>query len=249
MTSKCGSRIIHHWAHFNRKQCDPWWENETEWHRSWKNYFPEECREVSHISDSGEIHRADIKTTTGIIIEIQHSHMSDEERISREEFYQNMLWIIDGSVFRKNFDIYHMLPHPHSKIADDIVWSKAKRHYNGANRGMFFRLSDARKENPLIKKEELNYGVVHWYSEIEDEIELYYVGHHQYDWVKPRKTWLDAKCPVYIDFGYNNLLIKLETYDNSKLQCIRYVSKKKFLQDVMSKNNIEDVTTIPKLKG
>ena len=35
--AKCGPRIIHHWAHQNIKECDPWWENETLWHRNWKN--------------------------------------------------------------------------------------------------------------------------------------------------------------------------------------------------------------------
>lgn len=40
MIAKCGPRILHHWAHAGRRNCDPWWENETEWHREWKNLFP-----------------------------------------------------------------------------------------------------------------------------------------------------------------------------------------------------------------
>jgi competence protein CoiA len=87
--AKCGPRVMHHWAHYRVKDCDPWWENETQWHRDWKNRFPVDCREVSHIAKDGEIHRADIKTPTGIVIEIQHSSMTDAERIFREEFYQN----------------------------------------------------------------------------------------------------------------------------------------------------------------
>ena len=27
MIAKCGSRVIHHWAHLHDKNCDPWWEN------------------------------------------------------------------------------------------------------------------------------------------------------------------------------------------------------------------------------
>lgn len=91
--AKCGPRIMHHWAHHRIRDCDPWWENETAWHREWKNKFPLECREVSHVAEDGEIHRADIKTPTGIVIEIQHSSMTDAERISREEFYQNLVWV------------------------------------------------------------------------------------------------------------------------------------------------------------
>ena len=144
--AKCGPRIVHHWAHFRIRDCDPWWENETLWHREWKNNFPAEYREVSHIASDGEIHRADIKTPKGIVIEFQHSAMTDEERISREEFYQNMIWVIDGRGFKNNFDIYHKLPDPNSDIAQDLVWTKAKRHMNGSNEGLFFRLSEMEKD-------------------------------------------------------------------------------------------------------
>jgi len=242
MIAKCGPRIIHHWAHYGRKQCDPWWENETEWHRAWKNLFPEECREISHIADDGEIHRADVKTPTGIVIEIQHSAMTDKERISREDFYQNMVWVIDGSLFKDNFDVYHMLPDPGSVIAEDIVWAKAKRHMNGANNGIFYRLSEASKDKPQVKKEELKWGWIHSLRDIKEEIEASYSGYHQYDWVRPRKTWLDSKSPVYIDFG-DEFLVRLKVYDESKLNCIRYVSKRKFLHDVMVENNAKDIAT------
>lgn len=141
--AKFGPRIRHHWAHESVRDCDPWWENETPWHREWKKCFPVECREVTHVSHDGEIHRADIKTPTGIVVEIQHSSMSDSERISREEFYKNMIWVVDGKGFKRDFDIYHMLPNPQSELAQDIVWSKAKRHMHGANAGLFFRLSEA----------------------------------------------------------------------------------------------------------
>ena len=28
-----------HWAHHPVRHCDPWWEGETEWHRTWTNHF------------------------------------------------------------------------------------------------------------------------------------------------------------------------------------------------------------------
>ena len=104
MVPKCGPRILHHWAHASRRDCDPWWENETQWHRDWKNLFPEVCRERSFTAPDGEIHRADIITPTGIVIEVQHSAMTDAERQSREAFYQNLVWIVDGSGFRDQFE-------------------------------------------------------------------------------------------------------------------------------------------------
>ncbi len=240
MIAKCGPRIMHHWAHHRPKACDPWWENETPWHREWKNLFPIECREVSHTADDGEIHRADIKTTTGIIVEIQRSFITDSERQSRENFYGNLVWVIDGSGFRKNFDIYHRLPDPKSELARDIVWIKAQRHMNGANAGLFFRLSELRKENPNITRAEVRSGWIHSIADIQDKVDQSYNGCHQYDWIRPRRTWLDAKCPVYIDFG-GECLVKLETYDESGFKCVRYVAKPKFVHDAMTERSATDI--------
>ena len=35
--------------------------------------------------------------------------MSDKERVAREDFYKNLVWVLDGRGFLQNFDIYHML--------------------------------------------------------------------------------------------------------------------------------------------
>lgn len=242
MVAKCGPRILHHWAHAGRRNCDPWWENETVWHREWKELFPEICREISHTAPDGEIHRADIKTPTGIVIEIQHSSMTDIERLSRESFYGNLVWVIDGRGFRDNFDIYHLLPDPMSDLAQDLVWSKAQRHMNGSNRGLFFRPSENQDHQPGATKATLKGGWVHGIHEIEDQVNASYHGHHQYDWVRPRKTWLDATCPVYIDFGGDSLM-RLEIYDETGLRCIRMISKRKFVHDVMVETSAQAIAT------
>lgn len=242
--AKCGPKIINHWAHFRLKDCDPWWENETQWHRDWKNIFPLECREVSHVAADGEIHRADVKTPTGIIVELQHSPMSDKERISREEFYKNLVWVIDGREFQKNFDIYHALPNPESELAKELIWFKAKRHLNGSNRGIFLKLKEVQEDKPEITKANIGEkrvgGYMHFMYEIEEELNKNYNGYHQFDWVRPRSTWLEAKCPVYIDFGGAHL-VKLETYDETGLKCVRYISKSKFMYDVMHEDKVENI--------
>jgi competence protein CoiA len=229
---------MHHWAHAGRRHCDPWWENETHWHRAWKSHFPDHCREISHTASDGEIHIADIKTPTGIIIEVQHSDMTDAERLSRETFYGNLVWIVDGSAFRKNFDIFHRLPDPTSELAQDLVWFKAQRQMHGATGGIFWRLS----ENPGSTKSDNSMVEVHGIHEIEEQVNQVYSGHHQYDWVRPRRTWLDATCPVYVDFG-NDLLAKLEIYDDSGLPCIRLVSKRKFLHDAMIEKSAQAIAS------
>ena len=95
--ARCGDIRVPHWAHKGRRNCDPWWENETEWHRAWKNEFSPDWQEVIHTAQEGERHVADVKTETGMVIEFQHSHLKPEERVARETFYKKMVWVVDGT--------------------------------------------------------------------------------------------------------------------------------------------------------
>ena len=101
LIAKCGEIKVHHWAHKGNRNCDPWWETETEWHRSWKNKFPVEWQEVVHHADNDEKHIADVKTPTGWILEFQHSYLKPEERRSRDAFYSKLIWVVYGAR-RKN---------------------------------------------------------------------------------------------------------------------------------------------------
>jgi len=102
LVAKCGEIKVHHWSH--KKKCDDhWWENETEWHRNWKNKFPKEWQEIIQRDESGEKHIADVKTGSGWTIEFQHSPISKEERDSRDYFYNKLIWIVDGT--RRKTDI------------------------------------------------------------------------------------------------------------------------------------------------
>jgi hypothetical protein len=98
MTPKCGEERMNHWAHKGKHKCDPWWDNETEWHRSWKSNFPGEWQEVIHTDEeTGEKHIADIKTDSEWVIEFQHSPIKPEERQARNQFYEKLVWIVDGT--------------------------------------------------------------------------------------------------------------------------------------------------------
>ncbi len=96
LIAKCGELKVNHWSHKGNRNCDPWWENETEWHRSWKSNFPKEWQEIVHFDESGEKHIADVKTKNGWVLEFQHSFLSQEERQSRNLFYQQLVWVVDG---------------------------------------------------------------------------------------------------------------------------------------------------------
>lgn len=234
--AKCGEKIMWHWAHKSKKDCDPWWENETEWHRNWKERFPENFREIVHKCElTGERHRADIKSDKGIILEIQNSPISLEELRSREEFYKNLVWIVNADKFRNRFHLFinNLLPKPESKEFDDIVFMPTKNIHSCT---MYWRKSENR--NPT--GDGFN-DMVHIRSSRELKIASghHYVGHHPFYWQKPHIAWLEAKCPVYLDFG-TNILLRFENY-RDQFKCVRAIAKEKVISDILCKDNVHDI--------
>ncbi|MFH7030020.1 MAG: competence protein CoiA [Heteroscytonema crispum UTEX LB 1556] len=231
--SKCGNRKVWHWAHESLKHCDSWWENETSWHRLWKSYFPVKNQEIIHFDEvTGEKHIADIKTDNGMVIEIQNSPMSEEELHSRESFYGNMIWIVNGEKFRNNFTILDRLPKPFCEFFEDIVF--LPKHPNATYIGlMYYRKSE-------------NFGYENWcnsggvgsspslsfssrtsidHKELKQRIEDNYEGHHLFKWKNSRTVWFQAEKPVFIDFGGNRLWQLRKYYDGRDLWCVQKISK------------------------
>ena len=131
---KCGEINIWHWAH-KAGECDTWKEPETQWHLDWKSLFQKDFVEVP----IGE-HRADVYNGK-MTVEFQHSPIQVSDIQAREEFYDNMIWVLDAREFIENFRSFIAKP--------------------GKYRG--------------------NYYTFRWYH--------------------PRKTWLAATKPVFIDFN------------------------------------------------
>lgn len=98
LVAKKGELRNDHWAHINGRKCDDWYEPKGEWHRSWQGLFPKECQEVAVIDEqSGQRHIADIRTSDGLVIECQYSHLSRQEIEERERFYGEMVWLVSGT--------------------------------------------------------------------------------------------------------------------------------------------------------
>lgn len=108
--------------------------------------------------------------------------------------------------------------------------------------GSIFHLSEYHEDYPDTVKRDVNSGYIHGIREIKDQVTREFHGHCQFDWVRPRKTWLDVTCPVYIDID-NDILARLETYDESGLECIFIVSKKRFTQGAMIANDARAVVS------
>lgn len=152
VVAKCGIQKVHHWAHKGARTCDSWWEPETEWHRAWKNNFPAECQEIFLPDErTGEKHIADVRTTHGLVIEFQHSHIHPEERVSRERFYRNMVWVVNGKRlkrdyqrFLKNREHFHLVKPGIFKV-DDLL-ECFNRSWTGSSVPVIF---DFGNENPI----------------------------------------------------------------------------------------------------
>ncbi|MBI1223855.1 MAG: hypothetical protein GC192_01345 [Bacteroidetes bacterium] len=227
--AKCGTQKIHHWAHKSLKHCDDWWEPETEWHRQWKSFFPKEWQEVVHFDlKTGEKHIADIKTESGIVIEFQNSPMDIPEMESREKFYQKMVWVINALGFANRFHILGKLPNPKSNFAKDIRFFPQKIKWQGR---VFFRIS----ENPYYNNDnEFGMVEIHSISDIEAEIEENYIGHHFFDWEKPREVWYNAVCDVLFDFGGKVLWKLVNMYDDRGLKCVKAIDKQYFIERALA---------------
>ncbi len=100
---KQGEYRIDHFAHKKGSMCsDSWSSDMSEWHLGWQRRFPDDCQEVVRESEDGERHRADVLIENShIVIEFQHSHLSQYEFRARSLFYKklgyNVIWLFDVS--------------------------------------------------------------------------------------------------------------------------------------------------------
>ena len=197
--AKCGTKLLWHWSHGRHQSCDPWWENETEWHRGWKSHFPAGNREVvQHDVQTGEKHVADVKTDRGVVVEFQNSPMEIGELLSRELFYKDMVWIVNGANFAPQFHVLGKLPRPDTEFSRDLMFVPRK-HTQLTSMGLFQRVSEGAGPGKLSE--------VHAVATIAPEIDLEYRGHHMFEWTRPRSVWFDANSPVFLDFGSDDLLL------------------------------------------
>jgi competence protein CoiA len=152
MVAKCGEVRIWHWAHLGGRLCDPWWENETVWHRAWKNRFPIDWQEVVHYAETGEKHISDVNTDRGWIIEFQHSYLKPEERRSRDTFYRKLIWVVDGT--RRKRDVAQLLNawNEGAPMGANSLLRRAFSHnctllrdWAGGNTPIFFDLGEAER--------------------------------------------------------------------------------------------------------
>ena len=186
---------------------------ESDWHREWKAAFPMSYREKTFFSTEQNCnHRADIYTPCGTTIEFQHSPISLEELQSREAFYPNLVWIVNGLKF-KGFKVLKHLPVLDDPILANFEFSKTANF-------TLFKTSDIGKEKP--KKYSLSHP------------ELYGLKLSSHDfsftWKHPHKVWYEAKCPMIFDLGgYFLYQLKHRTQISGAYPYLHLIPRKDFV--------------------
>ncbi|WP_284383689.1 competence protein CoiA [Litoribrevibacter albus] len=221
--AKCGSKIKWHWAHMRHNKCDTWWENETQWHRDWKSHWPDVNQEVVHFDSKGEKHIADVKNNNSIVIEFQNSPISETELVSREEFYNDMIWVVNGEKFVHNMRYGAKLPDPNHPLCNNIAVNEDfSKNFGYRKSFTFFHISDYAGPHQLVE--------IHSSEEIKDIIEHTHIGHYLFKWRNPRYVWFKSSKPVLFDFG-TGVLWQLMRFNDHSSYCIAAYLKDDFIKD------------------
>ncbi len=227
--AKCGSIVLWHWAHVSLDNCDSWHEPETQWHRDWKHVFGERYSEI-RVVKKDSYHIADVLNKDGIVFEFQNSSISAEAIAARESFYgEKMIWVINGEAFKGNFEIFddEFINEWELKFVNEF---EAAQHYAPYTKGLI--IEDWRVKNEHVKQHLKSLGFVQvtgagiYYlelrgilnktfpeKEISRDIKALYETHQQpqasrkgrFEWSHARHSWEEAKRPVFIDFGGDEL--------------------------------------------
>lgn len=120
-----GEIELPHWQHARGALCDPWHEPETEWHRKWKNKFPETWQEYAmEDKESGERHLADVRTDRGLVIEFQNSPITTSTIKMREAFYGDIIWVVNANTYKDNFIIASEVTARLKSLEDTLLMSE-----------------------------------------------------------------------------------------------------------------------------
>ena len=181
--AKCGEIVMWHWSHLT-KDCDPWYEPESVWHRQWKERFPESWREAVIGS-----HRADIKTPHGVV-EFQASSISSTEVQERENFYGKMIWVVKADTFDLDAQLS---PKAQSFLDKSLGFREGY--------GNLFDLLGENLHQQAQSQEAREKLRVAAASTLKEKWDRSWLQDPMYRWRWPRTTWGFAKKKIYLDLG------------------------------------------------
>lgn len=197
-------------------------KGETAWHSDWKKVFPESYREKVFLNRTlGYYHRADVFTPCDTAIEFQNSPISVNELRSREAFYPNLVWVVNGEKF-KGFKILKHLPDVDSPFLSDFLFSHT------AN------LTMVKKEDVLAGKKPKVLTFHHPELRAIPLTSYYY----SFRWLYPHQVWYEAKCPIFIDLGgYFIYQLKQREQLNGSYAYLHMLPKRDFINRYIGRDD------------
>lgn len=105
LISRKGKLREWHWWHKGGRKCDGWYEPKGEWHRWWQDRFEKQWREnvLPKEQDRKSCkHIADVYTPDEWTIEFQYSPLKMSDIQEREDFYGNILWVVNGTRLKED---------------------------------------------------------------------------------------------------------------------------------------------------
>ncbi|TDG37055.1 competence protein [Pedobacter changchengzhani] len=196
-----------------------YYRRETPWHRDWKLAFPKHYREISFLDETlNEIHRADVCTPCKTIIEFQNSPITLTELKSREAYYKNLIWVLNGKKF-KGFRVLKHLPDVDDpKLAD--------YEFCHSDHLSMVRKSDIIKG--VLKPKILNF----YHPEIKAiPLTSYY---YSFCWKQPHTVWYEAKAPIIVDLGGHFLYeLRQRKQISGNYPYLKIISRKAFIDQYL----------------
>lgn len=222
--AKCGEIVTWHWSHLT-KDCDPWYEPESAWHRHWKERFPEDWREVV----IGK-HRADIKTPRGVV-EFQASPISSSDVQERESFYGKMIWVVKADMF----DLEPRLSPASSSFYSAAVNKSIGPRPQLPHLDLFGLLEGNLHEQKQLEDahEEAKIKCRHWEAKASALWDKSWLKDPMYKWRWPRTTWGFAKKKIYLDLGNQLFNVAWMSQDCKIIKGV-FLSKEQFIARLLT---------------
>lgn len=223
--------------------------DEFAWRHRWRMRIPDARRVVRTRTPDGCIPTLDLRTPSGAVVTFHEPEISSAQRQAHEALFENLVWIVDGRQVHRRFHLGRILPKPTDDRFQDIVWffedeldaylySDEPLHKRVPS---FWRISELRCKYPDLTKanwrrvlEDGTRLLRHPGSEVEEAVKDAYVGHHQCLWGS-REPWLQASCPVFLDFG-DEQLYSLRTYGDTPYPCVLLVSTRRIVSWLTSES-------------
>ena len=148
---------------------------------------------------TGEFHRAYIQTPNGITIEFQHSPLSVNELLSRNNFYKKLIWVVNAQSFKNNIRLTAAIPEPHSPKMSPFNFSVSS---DGMASFPQYFVKDDLQHGPLIYSKGLSEEQLKTIADCQkSSAKTYWL----FNWSYKHRSWLNSEAPVFPDFGEDTL--------------------------------------------